>query len=227
MSTTTPVNGWTIPTLSDVPNVETSFHPAFNAIDQRVIPIFTTTGLRDSAIPTPTFGQHAAVSGTGEVYFYNGSAWCSSAPRTKYKTTNENVPNSTVMQNDDVFFMSVEANALYYIELYLVMVGDPAADFKMQWTFPAGTDGIRWRNALVTAAVTDADNKSQIDTVAGGSSTSGVLNATTPRTFLQESLTVDTAGTAGTLQLQWAQNVANATATTIQAGSVMRCWKVG
>lgn len=227
MSTTTAINGWTIPELSDVPNIETAIHPLANAIDARVIPIFTTTGNRDSAISSPSFGQHAAVSGTGEVYWYNGSAWVSAVARTKYKTSNESVTSSTTFQDDNDFFLSVEANALYVVELYLSIVGNTSGDFKMQWTVPSGTDGIRWRQTLVTGAAADTDNKSQIDTISGGSSASGVLSTTSPRAFLSEIMSVDTAGTSGTLTLQWAQNGSNANPTTIQAGSFMRAWKVG
>lgn len=225
MSTTTPINGWTIPELSDVPNIETAIHPLANAIDARVIPIFTTTGARDSAISSPSFGQYAAVSGTGEVYWYNGSAWVSAVPRVKYKTANEAVTSSTTFQDDNDFFFSVEANSLYWVELWLSMTGSASGDFKMQWTVPASTTGIRWRSTLVTGATADTEDKAQMDTIAGGSSASGILGSGS--SYLNENLSVDTAGTSGTAQMQWAQNGSNATPTTILAGSVMRVWKIG
>lgn len=229
MSTTTAINGWTIPELSDVPNIETAIHPLANAIDARVIPIFTTTGARDSAITSPSFGQHAAVSGTGEVYWYNGSNWVSAVPRSFYKSANEQVVSSTTMQNDDTFTFSVEANALYFVELFIVMssadaTGNP--DFKSQWTVPASTTGIRWRSGLTTGATADTTDKEQIDTIAGGSSQLGVLPSST-RTFFVERISVDTAGTSGTMTLQWAQNNSDTDAVIVEAGSYMRVWKVG
>lgn len=227
MSTTTTINGWTIPELSDVPNIETAIHPLANAIDARVIPIFTTTGARDSAITSPSFGQYAAVSGTGEVYWYNGSAWVSAVARVKYKTANEAVTSNTTNQADNDFFISVEANALYFVELHIVMTGHTSGDFKSAWTVPSGATGYRWRDVLQSGATADSENKSQIDTIAGGSATVGVLGTGSTNTYFHETLTVDTAGTSGNLALEWSQGTSNATATTVLAGSVMRVWKIG
>lgn len=227
MTSTTTINGWTIPTLSDVPNIETAIHPLANAIDARVIPIFTTTGNRDSAISAPSFGMHAAVSGTGEVYVYNGSAWVSAVPRNFYKTANESVTNST-MQDDNTFTFSVEANSFYFAELHCCLScvdAGAGVDFKSQWTVPASTTGIRWRSALVTGATSDTSDKSQIDTIAGGSATIGVLATT--KTFFIERISFDTAGTAGNATLQWAQAATDADPTIVEAGSYMRVWKVG
>lgn len=229
MSSTTPVNGWTIPTLSDVPNIETAIHPLANAIDLRVIPIFTTTGARDTAIPTPSFGRFAAVSGTGEIYVYNGSAWVSAVPRNLYKTANESVTSSTTMQDDNTFTFSVEANAFYFVEMHLVIsCADATAtpDFKSQWTVPASTTGLRWRSGLTTGATADTGDKSQIDTIAGGSAALGVLASST-KTFFIERISVDTAGTSGTMTLQWAQNASDSDPTIVEAGSYCRIWKVG
>lgn len=227
MTTTTTINGWTIPTLSDVPNIETAIHPLANAIDTRVIPVFTTTGARDTAISAPSFGMHAAVSGTGEVYVYNGSSWVGAVPRNFYKTANESVTNNT-MQDDNTFTFSVEANSFYFVEMHCCLScvdAGAAPDFKSQWTVPAGTTGIRWRNALTTGATADTGDKSQIDTIAGGSAAIGVLATT--KTYFIERISVDTAGTAGTMTLQWAQNATDADPVIMEAGSYMRVWKVG
>ena len=225
MTSTTTINGWTIPTLSDVPNIETAIHPLANAIDARVIPIFTTTGNRDSAITSPSFGQFAAVSGTGEIYNYNGSSWVSAVPRTKYKTSNETVTSSAVLQNDNDFFFSVEANSLYYGEL-LINYTAGGGDFRSLWTFPASTTGIRYYNGLRSGSATVNDDRVQVAVFTDTNQDVDGLGSATPA-YYYEQITVDTAGTSGTLQFQWCQAVSNATSTVVRAGSVMRLWKVG
>lgn len=232
MATSTTINGFPKPELSDVPNIETAVGNFADAVDSRVIPIFATTGARDTAISAPSFGMHAAVSGTGEVYYYNGTAWVSAVPRTIYKTSNETVTSSTTLQNDNDFFLSVEANALYVVELDLFLTGNGGGtgDFRSLWTFPSGSVGKRMRVALQegAAASTPDDMKAPCSTLADPDQDTGTIGtATSEGSLFKETMTIDTAGTSGTLQFTWCQASSNSTATTVHAGSVMRCWKVG
>jgi hypothetical protein len=225
VATTTTINGFPKPELSDVPNIETAVGNFADAVDARVVPVFSTTGGRDTAISAPSFGQMAAVSGTGELYMYNGSVWVSARPRTIYKASNESVTSSTVAQNDNDFFVSVEANSKYWIELWISYTAATSGDFHSFWTGPSGFAGTRWRNVLISGATGDSDNKTQIDTIAGVGATTGGLNATTA--YFNENVSLSTSGTSGTLQFVWCQGTSSGTATVVQAGSQMRIWKVG
>lgn len=230
MATTTTINGFPKPELSDVPNIETAVGNFADAVDSRVVPVFSTTGARDTAIPSPSFGMMAAVSGTGELYMYNGSVWVSARPRTIYKTSNETVTSSTTLQNDNDFFLSVEANSLYVVELDLVLTGATGGDFRSLWTFPSGCTGFRSRIALQegAAASTPDDMKAPVSTIADTNQDTGTIGTLTSEgSIFKETLSLDTAGTSGTLQFTWCQATSSGTATTVYAGSVLRCWKVG
>lgn len=227
MATATTINGFPKPELSDVPNIETAVGNFANAVDSRVIPVFSTTGARDTAIPSPSQGMHCEVTGTGEHYRYNGTVWVGATPRYIYKASNESVTSSTVVQSDNDFFFNVEANSLYVVELFLNIIGHSAGDFHSLWTVPSGTTGIRYRNVLVSGAASDSDNKTQIDTIAGAGATAGLLGTGTTRSYWNENVSVDTAGTGGTMQFQWAQGTSSGTATVVQAGSYCKIYKVG
>lgn len=230
MATSTTINGFPKPELSDVPNIETAVGNLANAVDSRVVPVFSTTGARDTAIASPSFGMMAAVSGTGELYMYNGSLWVSARPRTIYKASNETVTSSTVLQNDNDFAISLEANALYKGKLTLAY-GAGGGDFRSLWTFPSGATGLRWKASLMETGQTVNQawhDQSKVSLFSAASPANDVegLGGTTPA-FWIEDFTIDTAGTSGTLQFTWCQASSSATATTVYAGSVLEIWKVG
>jgi hypothetical protein len=228
VATSTTINGFPKPELSDVPNIETAVGNFADAVDSRVIPIFATTGARDTAISAPSFGMHAAVSGTGEVYYYNGTAWVSAVPRTIYKTSNETVTSSTTLQNDNDFFLNVEANSLYIVDLTLALTGNSGGDFRSLWTYPSGATGTRHRIALQHGGTVPDDLKAPVSSIADTNQDTGTLGTDlTEQSIFKEWLTFDTAGTSGTLQFTWCQRVSSGTATTVRAGSVMQVWKVG
>jgi len=140
------------------------------------------------------------------------------------KPANETVTSSTTLQNDDDLFVSVEANAQYEMSLRLLHDSDnnAAADVKTGWTGPSGAT-MFWGGHGANVAETG---------------TSGTITAVNMETHLiNETMTfgggdssgtyaiiggvLTTSSTAGTLQLQWAQNTSNPIASTVRAGSVL------
>ncbi|MFD0657166.1 hypothetical protein [Thermocatellispora tengchongensis] len=137
------------------------------------------------------------------------------------KPGDESVTNSITPQNDDHLFLPVEANTVYWLDAFIKADGAAAAEIQIGWTGPAGAD-LDWiSDGLTTAATTGVDavsrslqgitNLPNVGLIGSGS------NVVIP---IRGVLTV--AGTAGTLQFRWAQGVANATATRVRGGSVMR-----
>lgn len=130
------------------------------------------------------------------------------------KTADETLATSTTFQDDNHLFFSVAANEIWAFELELLFSTPVAADFKMQWTSPAGATGNWWgfwndnggptvnyitRRSLAGTFALDTANGDGNLAIRGA-----VVNSTT----------------AGTLQLQWAQNAASGT-TTVFANSFL------
>lgn len=140
------------------------------------------------------------------------------------KTADESVTSSTTLQNDDTLLVSVEASAVYEFALHLAVVGNTTGDFKMGFTFP--TSSTCWwsgKGGVETDAGFGASGSTRHSVSFGDASGTAVAytgSTTILSIHVMGVLSVST--TAGTLQLQWAQNTSNATATTVKAGSFLR-----
>ncbi len=140
-------------------------------------------------------------------------------PITARKTANETVNNSAVLQNDDELFVAVEASCVYHMELRLSYTSGTTPDLKIAWTYPTGTT-IRWSGV-------DAD-------AAGAIRTTGNLLETTVPVICGSGGDLNAAYTgmvitgvnAGTLTLQWAQNSATGSNSTVYAGSFLTIKRV-
>lgn len=146
------------------------------------------------------------------------------APLAVIKPSDETLNNSSTMQNDNDLVLPVIANASYLFSCYLDYEGqDGTMNAKWQWTVPASA------NLRYTAAYTNTSG-----TWTGGVTSNGstVISARTSGagTLYGASMTgsLVTAGSAGNLQLQWAQNTTtnNAPGVTVHAQSYLALWRI-
>lgn len=137
------------------------------------------------------------------------------------KTSNETVNNSAVLQNDDALVLAVSASSTYLLSLRLIVNSGTTPDFKFTFTVPAGTTGsiqiFEGSTPSTAAAVLQGPFS-----LTATSATSGI--AADQIILVQGVVVVST--TAGNLQLQWAQNTANASNTIVGSNSYMMLTKV-
>ncbi|MFF4369622.1 hypothetical protein [Streptomyces sp. NPDC001594] len=139
------------------------------------------------------------------------------------KPTDQPVTNSTTNVNDTALTASVAANAKYFVQGMLLYSARTDTDIKIGWTGPSGS-------------VFDWISHGQSQDGTGGLAGSGVVvdrqsigNTTFPLGgFGAENTTymtapfwgrLTTSSTAGSLQLNWSQRVANVTSSIMRAGS--------
>lgn len=127
------------------------------------------------------------------------------------KTADETVNNSTTLQNDDQLALAVEANVTYWLSMRLLMSSGATPDFKMLFTFPSGLT-MKLHNVEPTPTISVPYDQTTVAAVSGTGADA---------TIQVEGLVV-VSSTAGTLQLQWAQNTLNASNTIVRADSTMR-----
>jgi hypothetical protein len=145
------------------------------------------------------------------------------------KTSNETVNNSSTLQNDNELLFAAEANATYLVEVHLMLTATSVnADWKMSWSLPSGTfywghdgnsaegPGPYWSPRSTASGSGAALVSTSI--VSGG----GTL---TPMGAHFTAIIV-IGGSGGTVNFQWAQDVATAENNTILAGSCLRAFKV-
>jgi len=172
---------------------------------------------------SPVSGQHVWQTDTNTEHIWDGSAWqfLRGIDRVARKTSDETVNNSSTLQNDDVLVVSVEANAVYRVECQIICSSSTTADIKTTFTVPAGAT-LRWgtyaphRSVSSTTASTISAN---VFSAAGVADVGGYGTSTNVLYVLRGILRMSS--TAGSLQFQWAQSTADATNTTVRAGSVL------
>lgn len=143
----------------------------------------------------------------------------------KRKATNESVSSSTVLQNDNDLFFSVDANTIYRVTLVLHVSAQTANDAKVDFTLPAGASfkyAISTQTTTAAAYVDDQIFPGDAGTPSGIGGLGGGNNA-----VAQIEGVLDVGGTAGTFQTQWAQLVSGASGTTMLAGSWLEARRVG
>jgi hypothetical protein len=138
------------------------------------------------------------------------------------KSSDQSVTSSTALVDCTSMVLAVAANEIWQARFCVLWVGDPAGDLKIAFTFPAGGEII-----FSTVAESGAGTLSsrRFD---GTTSDLPALNfqaygATTKEFIVIEGVFI-TAGTAGNVQMRFAQDVSNGTATKVLTNSTL--WAV-
>lgn len=135
-------------------------------------------------------------------------------PRIILKTADQTVNNSTTLVNDTHLVVPLLANRRYYWFMRLRFESDSTPDIHFTWTVPSGATGGRRR---------EINNATEVGygTVSTWSGSTGVTRQGYAGGY------VETSSTAGNLQFQWAQDVADASDTTVLIGSVFTVFDLG
>ena len=139
-----------------------------------------------------------------------------SVPTFVRKTADEIVNNSTTLQNDDALLAALVANEVVAFQCAIHLTSGVTPDIKVAFTVPSGAT-LRWG---MTGNADPSTNQTSV-----GATGTGILGhaagVTLPGHLLLSGTVVNGAN-AGNLQLQWAQNTADASDTTVLANSWLR-----
>jgi hypothetical protein len=185
---------------------------------QHKLGIMTTRG--DLVRRGATAAERLALGAAGQLLKSDGTdaIWANDNFLRVTKTADEIVNNSSVLQNDDHLVLAVEANQSYIMLLFTRGTSVTATpDLKIGWSVPAGTS-MSWNsiNNLGTAATAEETEASALTQNIGAGQQKGMVSAGV----------VIVGGTAGNIQLQWAQATATAENTTMRQGSWMALIKL-
>ena len=146
-------------------------------------------------------------------------------PYYAWKTANESVTSSATLQNDNDLYLTVAANAYYDFACMLAYSGGTigSSDLKWAWSVPSGTTMAYAIDGVQTSGTSNG-TPGFLRGVSGGSAgTNGSGNALS----LNMEGTLYTGSASGSVQLEWAQNTSNGTATIVQSGSRLRLRRMG
>lgn len=134
---------------------------------------------------------------------------------------------TTTLSNEPTLLQAVAANEVWSFEGQLWITGSTTGDLKLTFTYPTGAS-VRWRwsGNAASATAEGGVNWSTLYTASGGVQGFGTVSLTVPTLVLVVGMIANGA-TAGTLQLQAAQNVVDAAnPTTIRTHSYLLLTKL-
>jgi len=142
------------------------------------------------------------------------------------KTADETVNNSTLLQDDNDLVFAMAANTTYVVNTVLLLnaAGDNTPDWKFGWTVPAGCTMLwqsegssAWGAGTSVTVGMELLTESQIDTAGSDVADHGAAHRAIVRN----------GANAGNLQLQWAQNTADASDSKVLKHSHMTVRNLG
>jgi hypothetical protein len=136
------------------------------------------------------------------------------------KSADQIVNNSTTLVNDTHLFAPVLANEVWLIHAWVLFDSGTTPDIKFAWTVPASAT-FSWGFPSSDAGTANWANLGSPVALATTASIAIVsLGAGTVQGVNMTGIAV-IAGTAGNVQLQWAQNTLNASNTTVRLNSAL------
>lgn len=129
------------------------------------------------------------------------------------KAANEDVNNSSTLQNDDDFSFAVLANEVWSLHMAIQATFRLTSDFKFDWSVPSGA-AMRISSRLYRADTLE-------DAIIGDIGDHPFVLGTTTEYLLVINGVIVIGGTAGTAQFQWAQRTAAIENTTLRRESYM------
>ena len=144
------------------------------------------------------------------------------ATTTVTKPTDQTVNNSTTLVNDNSLLFSVGTNQTWTFQMYLSLTeANSTPQFKISITAPSGA------SCAFGIGSYDIPVSVESNTCGGTAAFTGGISATATGDVMVVTGEVQTGATAGNVQLQWAQDVANASNTTVKAGSYLNAQQTG
>lgn len=229
MPTVTPDQGLSLPIDADVADNPVAFNNFVAAVEPRLVRLYTDTADRAARQLVVAENELSGLGTENRVEVYNGSTNISLHTRAVSTTTRVAVAqvltaSSTVLQNVTNMLAPLPGTvgAIFQWRGYVYYDASTTADIKFAFTIPAGAS-MRWG---LMGLGTGGTNPSPYATtnVSGTALALGALGIGTVHyaTFVGE---VTMGATAGNLQMQAAQNAADASVTQVIERSFMEVWR--
>jgi hypothetical protein len=196
---------------------------------------FTSEADRTARYPAPIAENDlSSLAAEDRVEIWNTASWISLYPRSLFhvvrRTTDAaNINNSTALVSDPTLVTTLPAvTGVFYWEDTIFYSSSAAGRYKVAYTWPGGGSVGFWAGlGLAIGSTTTTGDVQAAETISSGTSApyggAGVGTRVVVKIWGELSL----AGTGGTLQLQYAQNTADATNTVpAYTGSHRRVWRV-
>lgn len=208
-----PDQGVPLPDGPDLANNPAAFSNFYTPVKSRLILRYPTRAARAAQHPAPILNETSIIDGETWYERWTGAKWLPASSWGAFKSVAQVVNNSAVLVNDTALTVPLPAaNTMYQFSMGLRYTSNTTADIKVTFSQPAGCVSV-FGGPLV-------------DLGAGGSISQSDWNNGVPPSVLASGGTnviayatvtgsISTAAATGSYTLQWAQNTANASNTTV------------
>jgi hypothetical protein len=220
----------TRPVDADVADNPVAFINALADMENRLVRRYTDLADRTARMLTLAENAISTLATENRVEVYDGANHISLYTRSlfawAYKNSNQTMTlSSTTLQDVGSLLVAMPTAGVFSFRGTVYYDTSTTADIKFGFTFPAG-GAMRWTGlGVTTAGGATGDGTFSTVTTSGGSTSYGGAGVGTVLAchFTGEYVA---GGTAGNVQFQAAQNVAEATNTTINIRSHFEFWRV-
>jgi hypothetical protein len=222
----------TMPIGADAADNPVAFVNEVADIEPRLVRIYTSIADRTARMLSVSENNVSGLADVNRVEVYDGTNHVSLHTRAVWAdlirtTDSAAINNSTVLVSDAVLVTALPTAGRFHWTCVLYFDAAAAADIKVAYTIPAGAT-MRWGGHGPSTAVAGNIGTSQFLCVTGSGTTipyggSGTGTANTSMIIINGSVVMG--GTAGNLQLQYAQNTADPTDLIVRTHSRMTVWR--
>lgn len=206
---------------SDLPTTGITVHDVYivNSVGADCDPaVYIDSGLQSSAVIEVNAQRTNDFSA---LYTQDQSTIFRKTPRIVYKADDQVVNNSETSVVVTGLSVPVINKQVYHFRAFIIYTGNTAADIKFGFVVPASSE-LTWCTPTGIAVATD-DSVARIDAIVAGSTYQN-FGADANKRVLELVGTLKTTGTAGTLNLAYAQASAHASDTTVYSESSLIVW---
>ena len=212
-------------TLARILDANTQVTMVYNGQTDTWVPVSRTItdtsmpllAVAPAAIPTPPSGAFAQFFDSNDnTMKVKNSSGAVSGRQFIRKTSDENVNNSSVLQDDDQLKYNIAASEVTNFRITITYQGSATADLKIAINAPTGAT-VRW--SPVGGVYTSSALAPACTAEISGIGTTLVVGADGSNRHITIEGRVDNSTTAGEVALQWAQNVAEANNMTVRGGT--------
>src|SRR5687767_14729528 len=230
MSTNTPDQQITLPSLTDLADNPLAFTDMIADVETRLVLKYTDEADRAARHTAPVEVDVTDLGSENRRDAYTGSVYISDYTRglfaKAFRTTDATPINaSTTLVSDSVLVVSLPATGTFMWEAVFFYDSSQTADFKVAYTWGGSTATWGMTGLSTTAVATVGDAQFAVQTVSGTATAVGGAAVGT-RTMCTTKGHIVMSGAATTLQTQYAQNTSDATNTTVRTGSRLLVWRV-
>ena len=166
----------------------------------------------DLANGTATSGQVLTSNGAGVAPAFQTAPTPCTSRIVVVKSAIETVNNSATLQNDDELLFAVGANETWVFNLYLLSTSGSTPAFRFAWTVPTST---------VLNGSTFGSINGQLTQLRFDAGSVRTMTVASPEALWHFKGVVQSGGTTGNVQFQWAQQTADASDSQVNEGSTL------